>query len=63
VASALLQHGIPYLSTMLRELQIWMDERGYQSIGDIRGRLSQAKVDDPLAFERAQYVKLLTAQK
>jgi dihydroorotate dehydrogenase (fumarate) len=62
VASALLQHGIPYLSTMLRELEIWMDERGYQSVGDFRGKLSQAQVDDPLAFERAQYVKLLMAQ-
>lgn len=62
VASALLQHGIPFLSTMLRELEIWMDERGYQSIGDFRGKLSQQKVDDPLAFERAQYVKLLMAQ-
>ena len=63
VASAFLQHGIPYLSTMLRELEIWMDERGYQSIGDFRGKLSQAQVDDPLAFERAQYVKLLMAQQ
>ncbi|HLF81501.1 MAG TPA: dihydroorotate dehydrogenase-like protein [Anaerolineales bacterium] len=63
VASALLQHGIPYLSTMLRELEIWMDERGYQSVGDFRGKLSQAQVDDPLAFERAQYVKLLMAQQ
>ena len=62
VASALLQHGIPFLSTMLRELEIWMDERGYQSVGDFRGKLSQAQVDDPLAFERAQYVKLLMAQ-
>jgi dihydroorotate dehydrogenase (fumarate) len=63
VASALLQHGIPFLSTMLRELEIWMDERGYQSVGDFRGKLSQAQVDDPLAFERAQYVKLLMAQQ
>ena len=63
VASALLQHGIPFLSTMLRELEIWMDERGYQTVGDFRGKLSQAQVDDPLAFERAQYVKLLMAQQ
>lgn len=63
VASALLEHGIPYLSTMLRELEGWMEEHGYQSVADFRGRLSQAQVDDPLAFERAQYVKLLMSQQ
>ncbi len=63
VASALLQHGIPYLSTMLRELENWMEEHGYQTLAEFRGKLSQAQVDDPLAFERAQYVKLLMAQQ
>ena len=58
-ASALIKHGIPYLSTMLRELEGWMEERGYRSLEDLRGKLSQKEADDPFAFERAQYVKLL----
>ncbi len=62
-ASALLENGIPYLSTMLRELEGWMAEHGYESVDDFRGKLSQKKVDDPYAFERAQYVKLLMEQK
>jgi dihydroorotate dehydrogenase (fumarate) len=63
VASALLKNGIPYLSTMLRELESWMEDRGYETIDDFRGKLSQKNVDDPFAFERAQYVKLLLDQK
>lgn len=63
VASALLNNGIPYLSTMLRELEGWMEAQGYASLEDFRGKLSQKNVDDPLAFERAQYVKLLLGQK
>lgn len=62
VASALLTHGIPYLSTMLRELEGWMDDRGYVMLTDFRGTLSQQQVDDPVGFERAQYVRLLLEQ-
>jgi dihydroorotate dehydrogenase (fumarate) len=62
-ASALLENGIPYLSTMLRELEGWMDEHGYNKLSDFRGKLSQSEVEDPFAFERAQYVKLLMSQK
>lgn len=62
-ASALLQNGTPYLSTMLRELEGWMDEHGYAKLDDFRGKMSQSEVDDPFAFERAQYVKLLLGQK
>jgi dihydroorotate dehydrogenase (fumarate) len=63
VASALLQNGIPYLSTMLRELEAWMGEHGYGRLEDFRGKLSQKEADDPFLFERAQYVNLLLAQK
>src|SRR3990172_1427371 len=63
LASALLQNGIPYLSTMLRELDAWMGEHGYQRPEDFRGKLSQKEADDPFLFERAQYVNLLLAQK
>ncbi len=62
-ASALLSNGIPYLSTMLREFENWMQEHGYESLEDFRGKLSQKESDDPFTFERAQYIKLLSSQK
>jgi dihydroorotate dehydrogenase (fumarate) len=62
-ASALLQHGIPYLSTMLRQLDGWMEEHSYRQLKDFRGKLSQKESPNPLAYERAQYVRLLTSQK
>jgi len=60
VAATLLKNGIPYLSTMLLDVQNWMAEKGYNSLADFRGKLSQKNCDDPFAFERAQYVKLLS---
>jgi dihydroorotate dehydrogenase (fumarate) len=62
-ASALIKNGIPYLSTMLRELEGWMSEKGYEDLQAFRGKLSQQRTEDPFAFERAQYVKLLISQK
>lgn len=62
-ASALLQHGIPYLSTMLRQLEGWMEEHSYDRLSDFRGKLSQKESPNPFAYERAQYVRLLSSQK
>lgn len=62
-ASALLQNGIPFLSTMLREIEAWMEEKGYENLDDFRGKLSQRDTEDPFTFERAQYVRLLRSQK
>lgn len=63
IASAMLIHGIPFLSTMLREFEAWMNEQGYADLAEMRGKLSQKQAEDPLALERAHYVKLLLEQK
>ncbi|MBN2555555.1 MAG: dihydroorotate dehydrogenase-like protein [Anaerolineales bacterium] len=62
VASTLLMNGIPYLSTMVHELETWMVEHGFNSVAEFKGRLSQQEVADPFAYERAQYVRLLRSQ-
>jgi dihydroorotate dehydrogenase (fumarate) len=62
-ASALLKNGLPYISTMLLELQSWMEEKEYDKLDEFRGKVSQKNVDDPFGFERAQYMKLLMSQQ
>jgi dihydroorotate dehydrogenase (fumarate) len=59
VASTLFINGLPYLSKMLLDLESWMDDKGYDSLAEFRGKVSQQNVDDPFGFERAQYMKLL----
>ena len=63
VASALFVNGLPYISTMLLDLQSWMDDKEYDKLDDFRGKMSQQNVDDAFGFERAQYMKLLMAQQ
>ncbi len=59
ICSALYRHGIDYLTTIEREMVEWMNDHEYQSIGQMRGSMSQLHCPDPSQFERAQYIKSL----
>lgn len=59
VVSAIYMHKIPHISKMLEDLSNWMDEKGFNTLDDFRGKLSKASVKDPYAYQRAQYVDLL----
>ena len=40
-------------------LEAWMDDRGFASVSQIRGSMSQQRVAVPSAFERANYIRIL----
>jgi dihydroorotate dehydrogenase (fumarate) len=61
VASALLQHGPEHAREMLGGIAGWIDERGYDSVGELRGSMSMANVPNPVAYARANYAKLVTS--
>jgi dihydroorotate dehydrogenase (fumarate) len=60
-ASALLKHGIDYLGVIRRDLVLWMEQQEYESVRQMRGSLSQRSAANPEAFERANYVKVLSS--
>jgi dihydroorotate dehydrogenase (fumarate) len=61
MASALLRHGPERLATVLADLDAWLDERGYQSVDQLRGAMSQRHVPNPVAFARANYAHLVAS--
>ncbi len=61
MASALLRHGIGHITTVLNALTQWMREKEYDSIQMMQGSMSQRSVPDPAAFERANYMRVLTS--
>jgi dihydroorotate dehydrogenase (fumarate) len=61
MASALLKNGIGYLDSVREDLVRWMEEHEYGSIGQMCGSMSQRNVPDPTAFERANYMKVLSS--
>jgi len=61
MTSALLKRGIGYLDTIATELLIWMGEHEYDSIQQMQGSMSRNAVPQPNAFERANYMKVLSS--
>ena len=61
LASALVKNGIPHLGKVLAGVEAWLDQRG-ATLAGVRGALSQRAVQDPAAYERAQYVHLILSQ-
>ena len=61
LTSALLLHGPEHLATVETDLVRWMSEHEYESVEQLRGSMSQRAVPDPEAFERANYLRMLTS--
>lgn len=57
IASILYKSGLDIIPEMLAWIEKWMAEKGYKSIEEFRGKLSQANTMDPAAYERAQFMK------
>jgi dihydroorotate dehydrogenase (fumarate) len=61
--SALLRHGMGHLTTLVNGLSTWMERKKYTSVQQMKGSMSQQKVDNPSAFQRANYIKILESYK
>lgn len=59
LCSLLLEQGPTAISSIISGLESWMEEMGFESIDEVRGRVSQQAVSDPSAFERVNYVHIL----
>jgi dihydroorotate dehydrogenase (fumarate) len=56
MTSALLRHGPEHVAKVEAGLRDWLTEREYVSVDELRGSASAATVEDPAAFERANYM-------
>ncbi|HAN77190.1 MAG TPA: dihydroorotate dehydrogenase [Bacteroidales bacterium] len=63
VVSSLYKNRIEVIAEMLADLKTWMDAKGYKSVSEFRGKLSDATMNDRFAYKRAQYVDILYNSK
>jgi dihydroorotate dehydrogenase (fumarate) len=63
VVTALYRNGVKSIRAMLEELTRWMDGKSYSSIDAFRGKLSAKNAQDPWAYTRTQYAKMLLGPK
>lgn len=59
VVSTLYKNKPEYISTMLKEMEDWMQSKNYKSISEFKGKLSKKELKDPFIYKRGQYIDLL----
>ena len=57
--TALLRHGLEHMATLVEGLRDWLAAREIGSVAGIRGRMSRGALNDPAAFDRANYIQIL----
>jgi dihydroorotate dehydrogenase (fumarate) len=57
--SALLTHGPSHIRTLVEGVRAWLEQHEYESLQQAKGSLSLERNQDPAAFERAQYMRVL----
>jgi dihydroorotate dehydrogenase (fumarate) len=55
MVSALLRNGPGHLRKVRGEVESWMQENEWSSLGEMRGNMSFERIPDPAAYERANF--------
>lgn len=63
LCSVLLRKGMAHLAVIEQEMKRWLEEHEYESLAQLKGSMSQSKCPDPTAFERAQYMRIISTWK
>ncbi len=63
LCSTILRNGPEVIQRIERGMEQWLTEHEYKSVRQLQGSMSKAKVDNPAAFERAQYMKSLASYR
>jgi dihydroorotate dehydrogenase (fumarate) len=57
VVSVLYKNDIDHLSVLLNEMDKWIEEKGFNSVSQVKGMMSNKNVKNPEVFERMQFMK------
>jgi dihydroorotate dehydrogenase (fumarate) len=62
VCSVLYDKGMPFLKNITRQIETWMDSKGYQSVAEFRGKLNYRNYARPVVYERTQFMKYFSSE-
>ncbi len=61
VCSTLYKNGIDHLENIIKEVEEWMSKKGFNNINEFKGKMSYDKIEDPLVYERSQFMKYFSS--
>lgn len=53
IVSSIYRNKPAVVADILIEMNRWMDEKGYKTLDDFRGKLSRKNIKDPFSYQRA----------
>ena len=59
LCSTLMRNGIDAIGGFITEIEEYMQRKGFASLADFRGRMSQESMEHPEAMARSQYIKAI----
>jgi len=57
ICSVLMKDGLDQIEGYLQDIRDYMDRKGFSSLDDFRGKMSQESQEHPEAYERSQYIR------
>ncbi|TCO09102.1 dihydroorotate dehydrogenase-like protein [Natronoflexus pectinivorans] len=57
VCSSVYKNGPEVITRMVKKLEEWMDEKKFKTIDELRGLMSYKKIQNPVLYERAQFMR------
>lgn len=61
MTSALLKHGVSYITELTEQLRDWLDVNEYKSVEQLKGSMSRENCPNPSELDRANYMKALVS--
>lgn len=59
IVSTVYLNQIEVITSMIREIEKWMDSRNYKTLKDFRGKLSKKNSENKLPYHRVQYMDFM----
>ncbi len=59
MVSALLRYGPEYIAQVREGMAHWLEEHDYESLRQMQGSMSLQRCNNPAAYERANYIRIL----
>jgi len=61
ICSTLYKNGFGQLNSILKDLKEWMNKHSFDSIDEFRGKMSYKKIEDPVVYERSQFMRYFSS--
>ena len=59
LASFVYKNGFDAIGDMLKEIEDWMDKRGYRTIEEFKGELAMKNLKNPTIYKKVQYFDVM----